>query len=195
MNLHECFATANPAYRRADAIKLKGIMVHSTGANNPWLRRYVAPDDGLLGTPYSKHWNKSSATKAVHAFIGRLADGTVATYQVLPFDICAWHCGYATAAYKKQSGNLTHLSFEICEDDLKDKSYMLATYKEAAEFCAYLCKKFDLPVSSICSHAEGYKLHIASSHSDPTHWWKRYGYTMDDFRAEVQRIIDEEETE
>ena len=27
----------------------KGIMVHSTGAENPWLKRYVGPDDGLLG--------------------------------------------------------------------------------------------------------------------------------------------------
>ena len=26
-----------------------GVMVHSTGANNPYLRRYVQPDDGELG--------------------------------------------------------------------------------------------------------------------------------------------------
>ncbi len=191
MNFHKMIATENPAFRKADELKLQGIMVHSTGANNPWLRRYVAPDDGLLGKPYSKHWNKRTATKAVHAFIGKMADGTVATYQVLPFDICAWHCGYATAAYKKQSGNLTHIAFEICEDAKTDRAYMEATYREAAEFCAMLCEEYDLPVESICSHAEGYKLHIASAHSDPTHWWKKFGYSMDDFRAEVRKILEE----
>ena len=88
-------------------------------------------------------------------------------------------------------GNLTHIAFEICEDAKTDRAYMEATYREAAEFCAMLCEEYDLPVESICSHAEGYKLHIASSHSDPTHWWKKFGYSMDDFRAEVRKIMEE----
>ena len=44
--------------------------------------------------------------------IGKLADGTVTTYQTLPWDHRGWHAG--------GSANDTHLSFEICEDDLTD---------------------------------------------------------------------------
>ena len=36
-------------YTAGRKITPKGIMVHSTGANNPNLKRYVGPDDGLLG--------------------------------------------------------------------------------------------------------------------------------------------------
>ena len=49
MNLKKLILTENECYKTGRKIKPKGIMVHSTGANNPYLRRYVGPDDGLLG--------------------------------------------------------------------------------------------------------------------------------------------------
>ena len=57
MNLHKLYLTKNDCYRAGVSMKPKGIMVHSTGCNNPNLRRYVGPDDGLLG-PSSNHWNQ-----------------------------------------------------------------------------------------------------------------------------------------
>ena len=85
MNLHKLIFTNNACYRAGRRITPKGIMVHSTGANNPWLKRYVGPDDGLLGkNQYNNHWNQPMDREVcVHAFIGKLADGTVATYQTL----------------------------------------------------------------------------------------------------------------
>lgn len=75
----------------------KGIMVHSTGANNPTLRRYVGPDDGLLGAnQYGNHWNTyrpGGRQVCVHGFIGKLKDGSIATYQTLPWDMVGWHSG------------------------------------------------------------------------------------------------------
>jgi len=39
----------------------KGIVVHSTGCSNPWLKRYVQPDDGNLGVnQYNNSWNTPS---------------------------------------------------------------------------------------------------------------------------------------
>ena len=39
-------------------MKIKGIMVHSTGVNNPYLKRYVQPNDGKLGKNQNgNHWN------------------------------------------------------------------------------------------------------------------------------------------
>jgi len=39
----------NECYKAGNKITPKGIIVHSTGANNPNLKRYVRLDDGLLG--------------------------------------------------------------------------------------------------------------------------------------------------
>ena len=102
MNLHKLIFTNNACYKAGRRITPKGIMVHSTGANNPWLKRYVGPDDGLLGkNQYNNHWNQPMDREVcVHAFIGKLADGTVATYQTLPWDYRGWHCA--------GSGNDTH---------------------------------------------------------------------------------------
>lgn len=85
MNLHKLILTENACYKAGKKITVKGIMVHSTGANNPNLKRYVGPDYGLLGkNQYGNHWNTyhpSGREVCVHAFIGKLADGTIATYQ------------------------------------------------------------------------------------------------------------------
>lgn len=51
-------------------------MIHSTGAENPNLRRYVQPDDGTLGVnPNGNDWNRPGLDVAVHAFIGLTRSG------------------------------------------------------------------------------------------------------------------------
>ena len=87
MNLRKLIFTNCDSYKAATKITPKGVMVHSTGANNPSLKRYVNPDDGLLGKNlYGNHWNRPKVGASVHAFIGKLKDGSIATYQVLPFN-------------------------------------------------------------------------------------------------------------
>ncbi len=182
MNLRKQLLTNNDCYIRGRTIRPRGVMVHSTGANNPNLRRYVAPNDGLLGEPSLRHWNQSGVGACVHAMIGKLADGSVATYQTLPWTMRGWHCG--------RSGNDTHISFEICEGDLTDASYFKAVYREAVELTAYLCQEFGLdPLADgvVICHAEGHKRGIASNHGDVLHWFPKYGKTMDDFRGDVDR--------
>ena len=97
MNLRKLILTNNACYKAGKTIKPKGIMVHSTGANNPWLKRYVGPDDGLLGKKqYNNHWNQDKPDGrqvCVHAFIGKLANGSIATYQTLPWNHRGWHGG------------------------------------------------------------------------------------------------------
>jgi len=185
MNLRKLILTENACFKAGDKIVPKGIMVHSTGANNPFLKRYIGPDDGLLGKNlYGNHWNqdKPDGRKVcVHAFIGKLADGTIATYQTLPWDHRGWHAG--------ASANNTHIGFEICEDNLSDPSYFAEIYKEAAELCAYLCSIYGLTENTIICHNEGYKLGIASNHSDVMHWFPKHGKNMDSFRAEVGRLL------
>ena len=189
MNLHKLILTENACYQTGKTITPKGIMVHSTGANNPNLYRYVGPDDGLLGeNRYGNHWNQEKpggSYVCVHAFIGKLADGTIATYQTLPWDMRGWHAGNGSIG----SANDTHISFEICEDDLTDSKYFAAVYQEAVELCAYLCEKYRLTEKDILCHSEGYTRGIASNHGDVMHWFPKFGKSMDTFRADVKKQL------
>ncbi|MGE4276035.1 MAG: N-acetylmuramoyl-L-alanine amidase family protein [Lawsonibacter sp.] len=186
MNLHTCLLTANDCYKAGKTIVPQGVMIHSTGADNPRLSRYVAPNDGLLGEPALRHWNQSGVGACPHAFLGKLADGSVATYQTLPWTMRGWHCG--------RCGNNTHISFEICEDGLTDTAYFAAVYREAVELTAHLCKTYGLdPLGDgvVVCHAEGYQMGIASNHGDVLHWFPKLGKRMDDFRADVARELED----
>ena len=193
MNLHKLIFTKCDSYKAATKITPKGVMVHSTGANNPNLKRYVNPDDGLLGkNTNNNHYNMPNVGKSVHAFIGKLKDGSIATYQVLPFNYKSGHCGTGTKG-KAYSANSTHISFEICEDNLKDAEYFKKVYQEAVEFTAYLCKEYNLdPMKDgvVICHCEGYKRGIASNHGDVMHWFPKHGKSMDTFRADVKALLE-----
>lgn len=189
MDLHKLILTKNDCYKANRWIKPKGVMVHSTSANNPNLRRYVGPDDGLLGTASSRHWNMSGTGACVHAFIGLLANGQVATYQTLPWNMRGWHAGKGTSG---KSANNTHISFEICEDGLRDSKYFNKVYKEAVELTAYLCTLYELnPLADgvVICHSEGYKRGLASNHADVMHWFPIHGKSMDTFRKDVNNVI------
>ena len=188
MNLRTLIFTHNACYKAGRTIVPKGIMVHSTGAPNPTLKRYVGPDDGLLGkNQYNNHWNQNTPDGrqvCVHGFIGKLADGSIATYQTLPWNYRSFHCG--------GDGNNTHISFEICEDGLTDAAYFNKVYHEAVELCAHLCRMYGfdpLKDGVIIGHYEGHKRGIASGHSDPDNWFPKHGKSMDTFRAAVKAVL------
>ena len=197
----QCILYNNDCYSNDTMMKPRRIVVHSTGANNPALKRYVQPTAHqvtgmggrtreemltLLGKNiYGNDWNHSGLTVCVHAFIGKLADGTVATVQTLPWNIPAWGVGKG----KHGSYNWSAVQFEICEDNLKSKDYFKKTYNEAVEFCAMICEKYDIPVKNIVSHKEAHDLGYGSNHGDPHHWWSKFGYTMDDFRKAVEEKL------
>jgi len=191
MNLRKLIFTNNDCFKAGRTIVPRGIFVHSTGANNPFLKRYVGPDDGLLGKNlHNNHWNQPRERQVcVHAFIGKLEDGSIATYQTLPWNHRGWHSGSGP----KGTANDSHISFEICEDGLNNAAYFRSVFNEAVELCAYLCVMFGLdPLKDgvLIGHFEGYQRGIASNHADPRHWFVRFGESMDSFRVAVKRRLD-----
>ena len=97
MEITECIHTCSSCFEKSPPIgRVAGIVVHSTGADNPYLRRYVSPspDDprrgellALLGkNRYGNHWNRK-IKKAVHYFVGKDWEGRVRTVRVLPEEI------------------------------------------------------------------------------------------------------------
>lgn len=202
MRLLQNIMTKNLAYIENRWIIPRRIVWHSTGANNPNLRRYVGPDDGLLGVnKYKNYWNRPYEEMkrkiAPHGAIGKLADETIATYLLLPIKDGKIMRGHHTGTGKNGNGNDTCIGFEICEDGLNDKAYAMAVYKEACEFTAYLCEQFNLdPLGEdvIIDHARAHQLGIASNHGDVMHWFGRYGITLDKIRRDVWALLEPEPT-
>ena len=186
MEIMQYYQTQNPCYKAGKKIKPSGIVVHSTGANNPYIKRYVGPDDGILGkNKYNNHWNKSSATKCVHAWIGKAADGSLKVYQTLPWDHRCWGVGSG----KKGSYNSTHIQFEICEDGLTNEEYYTEAFNLAKELCAFLCEKFGIKTANIVGHYEAAAAGYGSNHGDPRNWQRKFGGSMDQFRTDVGKML------
>ena len=85
----QCMMTNSTCYKGTRVMEVKGILWHSTGANNNTIRRYVQPDDNaknrdqllnIIGVNSNKNdWNHIYKEAGLNAWIGKLANGTVAT--------------------------------------------------------------------------------------------------------------------
>ena len=199
MRLIKCMLTANDCYKAGRTITPKCVMVHSTGANNPLVARYVQPVEGqsneaqlkaeIGGNRNANDWNNPGLDVCTHAFVGKLADGGVGTVQTLPWNHRGWHAGTGTSG---GSANNTHIAFEICEDALTDEGYFRKVYQEAVELTAMLCKTYNLnPLADgvVICHSEGYQRGVASNHADVMHWFPKFGKSMDTFRADVSKAM------
>lgn len=183
MRLIKQILEKNDCYKAGVGFTVKGLMLHSTGANNPNVSRYVPGSDILGYNKYNNHWNQprpGGRSVCVHGFIGRAADENICTVQTLPWDMKAWHCGgYA---------NHTHIGVEMCEDSMLDKHHLTLCLNEAADLFACLCITFNLDPTKkgvIISHKEGHDMGWASGHGDPDHWMQKFNLTMNDFRSMV----------
>lgn len=188
MEILKVYQTKNPSYTKNRAIKPVGILVHSTGANNPNCKRYVDAEAQLGRNQYGNHWNKTTATKSVHAFIGYDKDKRVVVANTLPYDRACWGAGKGSkgsANYNPQA----HIQFEICQSSATDSTYYWKAIAVAEEYCAHLCKQFGWGVDKITSHKEAHAAGYASNHGDPHSWMKNFGDDMNKFRARVAKRL------
>ena len=202
----ECIMKNSSCYKGTGTMTVRGVLWHSTASNNPSISRYVQPYEtdsnynkmiSLLGkNKYGNDWNHTNLEVGVNAFVGKLADGSVASVQTLPWNYKPWGC------YKGSKGSCNNgwIQFEICEASLTDATYFNKVYKEACELTAYLCDMYNLDpygtvtvngvkVPVILCHADSYKLGFGSNHSDVYHWFNKHGKTMDDVRKDVAALM------
>lgn len=203
MNIIKCYLVNNDCYKAGKYLNPPTkIVVHSTGAANANLKRYVQPANGqadadelvkVLGkNSNGNSWNRSSVGACVNAFVGKLADGSLAVAQTLPWNMRAWGVGSG----KLGSYNNYAIQFEICEDNRTSKEYCEQTYALAADLCAELIRQFpNITPADIVSHAETYKLGYGSNHGDPDDWWKLFNLSMDKFRRRVEELLQPKEDE
>lgn len=187
MEILQAYQTKNPCYKQGRKNKAIGILMHSTGAANKNIKRYVDAPDRLGKNQYNNHWNKAEADKCVHAWIGYDKDQKVIVTQTLPYDFVCWGSGKGT----KGSYNSTHIQFEICQGSNTDDAYYWEAVKCAEEYCAYLCKLNGWSADCIVSHREAAIAGYASNHGDPDSWMKNFGDDMNKFRARVAALLGE----
>lgn len=190
MEILQAYQTKNRCYQQAKKNKAVGIVVHSTGAVNRNLKRYVDAPDRLGVNQYNNHWNRSESDKCMHAFIGYDKDKNVIVAQTLPYEYACWGSGKGS----KGSYNGTHLQFEICQGSNTDDAYYWKAVKCAEEYCAYLCKLKGWSADCIVSHREAHDAGYASNHGDPDSWMKCFGDSMKKFRARVAALLEEMNT-
>jgi hypothetical protein len=202
-----CMQTQSKCYKNTDKnMNVVGVLWHSTGTNNPNLKRYVQPSDNatdkdtmlkLIGENKNKNdWNHISISAGLNCWIGKLADGSVSSIQTMPWNFKPWGCGNG----KNGSCNNGWVQFEICESNLYDSDYFNKVYKEACEITAYICKMYNLDpygtvvrngikIPVILCHADSCKLGFGSNHSDILHWFSKHGKTMEDVRNDVSKLL------
>ena len=228
MNLIECIMTNSSCYKGTTTGVPVGVLWHDTAAGNPDLKRYVQPskDDPdrekllkLLGVNKNGNdWNSTAVQAGLNAWIGKLADGSIATVQALPWNYRPWGCGKGSKGSCNGDANVKNspfwLQFEICDDAWSNakndyangtKEYFDKVYKEAVEFTAFLCKMFNIDpngsvqyngvtVPTILCHADAYKLGLGSNHGDVLQWFNKYGKTMADVRKDVKAQLNQNST-
>lgn len=179
------YLTHNDCYRKGATRNVTlGVIRHSTGCNNPNLRRYVV-NEALFGKSGTNHWDKPGISKCVHFMIGKDKDGKVQIVQTLPLNYKCWGCGSGS----KGSDNNSHIQYEILEDGHTDGKYYKDCMDAADWLDAYLCKKYNLTEKKVISHHEAHLTGYATDHSDPHPWMKVFGDSMDKARARVALLL------
>lgn len=191
----EAYARNNLCYKAARKMPQgspAGIIIHSTGADNPNLWRYVDAPDICGVNKWGTHWNvpmpignNGKPTKiCCHAFIGEDKDGEIRAAKLLPWNVCCWNCG--DGAKGSYNYSPAYIQIEICEDGLTDKQYFEQAFGLAAELCQRLMKNYPtIKPENIISHHEAHLRGYASNHADCDHWLAKFGRNMDWFRALV----------
>ena len=161
-----------------------GIIVHSTGANNPYLKRYVNAPEICGENPYKNYFDRPDSNVCPHAVIGKDKNGEVRAAKLLPWNVCCWGCGSGSKGSYNYSP--AYIQIEIAEDALNDRAYFEEAFGLAADLCQRLMKNYPaIKPENIISHKEACTRGYASNHGDPEHWLARFGKNMDWFRAMV----------
>lgn len=105
--------------------------------------------------------------------------------QTIPYNEVAWHAGY-TANHK-------FLGVELCVPYGHSIAQFTEVYNRAVWFFAYafinIIKQIIISKNDLMSHAETSDLYKETDHQDPLIFFNEYGKTVDGFRADVQKEI------
>lgn len=184
--------TKNDCFNSGRRITPSGLQLHTIGtAQNS-------------AASLASYWDQPGIDSCVHYCVDAEHEGRV--LQFLPENYRSW----ADAGV----GNASAITVELMESDYmrytggasytvtnetKFKADVTRAYKTAVELFAQKCLEHGWDPQAkrpdglhyVFSHDEGRRAGLSSAHVDPTHIWGRYGWTMDGFRADVKKMMQE----
>ena len=185
------YATANGAYKAGRDIAPAGCVNHSVGCAQP------------SAEVFYKLMNTANAGWGVNAILGDFHLGEGRILLVLPYKRRPWGCG----AGAKGSWNNSRIQWEVCEpsghtyaggtmiayDVAKNQVYFDRMWKMLVAWNVYCAVKMGYDASSVNDHAESCRAGMGSNHADMGQWLPKHGKNMASLRAEVQKIMNEED--
>ena len=163
-----CMMTNSTQWAYHRELKPVGIVIHSSGRNNPYLRQYVQPSKdnknyidiiAQLGENHKHNdWNHIHTLYNFHYWIGKDKNNNVITVQTFPLNIKTWNDNYIHVC--------------ICEDKLNDRDYLADCLAELAALCDDLCKDFNWDETVIFDYSE------ISNFPDSNYWLEKHGFSI-----------------
>lgn len=202
LTIYRYYFRDSDCYQTATVQEQRGVQVHCTVKGASYLKRWVGPDDGRLGqNPYGNYHNRPGGDVCASAYIGKLADKTVACYQSLPWDYRTW---LSSSDDNGNANRMGYIGFEIAADNLDNETYFReAVMGVSVNLTAHLCKMLGTTpytvvqsfpqgdALAVMDHSELHRVLVANNHSDISHWLKKFGLTMGDYRAAVAEAMEE----
>lgn len=190
--IHDVKWSTSGKYWNLPDITLKGLCLHSVGCPQP------------KADVFAKNFNSPNARASIHGCLepGRFIEMAPIYKQKGRVKKC-YHVGSGS----KGSRNSTHIGIEMTEpstikytggasftdlNPTKTKEHIIGVTQTAAEVFADLCIFHNIPVNetTITTHRQSHLDGYGGNHGDPEHIWKVIGYTLADFRRDVQAHID-----
>ncbi len=145
-----------------------GLVLHETANPN---------DSDEMET---KYFDSGDRKASAHTFVG--ADSIT---QNIPFNEVAWHAGH--------TANYSRIGIELCHATTQEKFNEI--WKRGVWLFAYLfvnvLKIKTVTTDNLMSHAEVSNKWHESDHQDPIEYFEQFNKTVDDFRNDVQKEINE----
>lgn len=149
-------------------LKPQGIVLHETAC------------PGATAQAEYKYFSRETGRSA-HAFIDWYED-----LQIIPWDIQAWHA--------KEPANSLYIGIEMCRPKTHDPEKMKIVYWSTVDAFARLYRYIlgirTVTPENLMTHHEVTLKWKRSTHTDPTSLFKEYGYTIEQFRKDVQYRLD-----
>lgn len=159
------YYTKNRCFTNNRNYKKSGGIVHTTAT------------PGVMAEDWKRRWNNQSTAKAVTAFL----DDSVVV-ECMPYDRQIWHVGTT-------KGNNYFLGFEICEDNDFSVGYFNGAIRNAIEYAVHISRIKGWTGKDWLGHNEAHRKGFASNHGDPEVYFRRFGYSMEQFRKDVDKEL------
>lgn len=151
----------------------QGVCIHDTATPSATaLNEYTYFNNGAGGRSAS-----------AHAFIDWTDGCTI--IQTVPYNEVSWGCGY--------TGNHKFINIECCVPKTHNVEQFNIVWNNTVQLVADLfiehVKQYTITKDNLMSHAEVSNKWHETDHRDPIAFFKEYSKTVDDFRNEVQKVI------